>query len=89
VVSTGFYEEPSLVYLLGTNTRFTDTSGAAIFLGQGPCHFALIDARSLGSFGQRADAIGLHYVLMQRVEGYNISVGQPVNLSIFRLAENP
>ena len=89
VVSTGFYEEPSLVYLLGTNTRFTDTTGAAIFLGQGPCHFALIDARSLGSFGQRADAIGLHYVLMQRVEGYNISVGQPVNLSIFRLAENP
>ena len=29
---------------------------------------------------QRADAIGLHYALGQRIEGYNISIGRPVVL---------
>jgi len=89
VASTGYYEEPSLVFLLGTNTRFTDGTGAAIFLGQGPCHFALIDSRSVGSFAQRANSIGLHYSLFQRIEGYNISIGRPVTLTVFRSAENP
>jgi 4-amino-4-deoxy-L-arabinose transferase-like glycosyltransferase len=86
VVSTG-YEEPSLVFLLGTSTRFTDGTGAAIFLGQGPCRFALIDSRSVGSFVQRANSIGLHYALSERIDGYNISVGRPVSLIMFRSAE--
>ncbi|MGH7879848.1 MAG: ArnT family glycosyltransferase, partial [Candidatus Binataceae bacterium] len=89
VASTGYYEEPSLVFLLGTDTRFTDGAGAAEFLAKGPCHFALIDARSERGFAQRADAIGLRYALSQRVEGYNISVGRPVTLTIFRSAAKP
>ena len=89
VASTGYYEEPSLVFLLGTGTRFTDGTGAAIFLGQGPCHFALIDARNVGSFVQRANSIGLHYALSQRVEGYNISIGRAVTLTVFRSTEQP
>ncbi len=89
VASTGYYEEPSLVFLLGTDTRFTDGTGAAIFLGQGPCRFALIDTRSVASFVQRANLIGLHYNLAMRVEGYNISIGRPVMLTVFRSLENP
>src|SRR5476649_412784 len=46
VASTFVYQEPSLVFMLGAGTRFTDGTGAALFLGQGPCRFALIDARS-------------------------------------------
>jgi hypothetical protein len=89
VASTGYYEEPSLVFLLGTDTRFTDGTGAALFLGQGPCRFALIDTRSVGNFVQRANSIGLHYALVQRVEGYNISIGRPVMLTVFRSVVNP
>ena len=89
VASTGYYEEPSLVFLLGTDTRFTDGTGAALFLGQGPCHFALIDARNVTSFVQRANSIGLRYSLSQRVDGYNISIGRPVALYMFRSAEAP
>jgi 4-amino-4-deoxy-L-arabinose transferase-like glycosyltransferase len=89
VVSTGYYEEPSLVFLLGTDTRFTDGTGAALFLGQGPCRFALIDARNVGSFVQSANSIGLHYSFSQRVVGYNISIGRPVALTLFRSAEAP
>ena len=36
VASTGYYQEPSLVFLLGTDTRFTDGAGAAEFLRSGP-----------------------------------------------------
>ena len=89
VASTGYYEEPSLVFLLGTDTRFTDGTGAAIFLGQGPCRFALIDARNVGSFVQSANSIGLHYSFSQRVAGYNISIGRPVTLTVFRSVEKP
>jgi len=84
VVSTYYYQEPSLVFLLGTDTRFTDGAGAAQFLGYGPCRFALIDAHSSRAFVQRANAVGLHYALAERVEGYNISIGRPVSLSIYR-----
>jgi 4-amino-4-deoxy-L-arabinose transferase-like glycosyltransferase len=84
VASTFAYQEPSLVFLLGTETRFTDGVGAADFLRSKSCHFALIDPRSERSFVQRAESVGLRYSLVRRVEGYNISTGKPVSLSIFR-----
>ena len=89
VAATGSYQEPSLVFLLGADTRFTDGTGAAIFLGQGPCRFALIDVRGARNFVERANAIGLHYTLSQRVDGYNISIGRPVVLNVFRSTEKP
>src|SRR6185437_890019 len=89
VATTGYYEEPSLIFLLGTGTRFTDGAGAAEFLRDGVCRFVLIDARSERAFVQHADAIGLHYALSQHIDGYNISVGRPVALDIFRSTEKP
>lgn len=83
------YQEPSLVFLVGTHTRFTDGAGAAEFLRAGPCHFALIEPRSERSFVQRANAIGLRYTLMQRIEGYNISIGKQVSMALFRSADTP
>ena len=38
---------------------------------------------------QRADAIGLRYALSQRVDGYNISIGRPVTLTVFRSVDKP
>jgi 4-amino-4-deoxy-L-arabinose transferase-like glycosyltransferase len=86
VAATYVYQEPSLVFLLGTETRFTDGVGAAEFLRGGACHFALVDPRSERSFVQRANALGLRYTLIQRVEGFNISIGKPVALAVFRAA---
>lgn len=87
VAATYSYQEPSLVFLEGTGTRFTDGVGAAEFLRNGACHFALVDPRSERSFVQRANAIGLRYSLLQRIDGYNISIGKQVALAIFRSAE--
>jgi 4-amino-4-deoxy-L-arabinose transferase-like glycosyltransferase len=84
VASTFSYQEPSLVFLLGTDTRFTDGAGAADFLRGGPCRFAVVDARSERAFAQRAESTGLRYSLSQRFEGYNISIGKPVSLTVFR-----
>jgi 4-amino-4-deoxy-L-arabinose transferase-like glycosyltransferase len=84
LVSTYSYQEPSLVFLLGADTRFTDGAGAAEFMNKGACRFALVDPRSERSFIQRANAIGLRYALDQRIEGYNISIGRPVAMTLFR-----
>jgi 4-amino-4-deoxy-L-arabinose transferase-like glycosyltransferase len=81
--AAGFLE-PSLVFMAGTGTVLTDGSGAADFLNQGSCRFALIDARSERSFVQRAEAIGLRYNVASRIEGYNISQGRAVSIAIFR-----
>jgi 4-amino-4-deoxy-L-arabinose transferase-like glycosyltransferase len=89
VVSTFAYQEPSLVFMLGTDTHFTDGAAAAEFLRAGPCHFALIDTRNERSFVQRANAIGLRYTLVQRIDGYNISIGRQVSLNVFRSQATP
>jgi hypothetical protein len=81
--AAGFHE-PSLVFMTGTSTALTDGSGAADFLAQGSCRFALVEKSSERSFVQRAEAIGLRYNVANRIDGYNISQGRAVSISIFR-----
>jgi 4-amino-4-deoxy-L-arabinose transferase-like glycosyltransferase len=81
--AAGFHE-PSLVFMTGTTTMLTDGSGAADFLGQGSCRFALVEQRSERGFAQRAEAIGLRYDVAARIDGYNISQGRAVLITIFR-----
>jgi 4-amino-4-deoxy-L-arabinose transferase-like glycosyltransferase len=81
--AAGFHE-PSLVFMTGTSTLLTDGSGAADFLGQGPCRFALVEYRSERGFVQRAEAIGLRYNVATRIEGYNFSQGRAISIAVFR-----
>src|SRR6266702_2179774 len=81
--AAGFHE-PSLVFMTGTSTVLTDGSGAADFLGQGSCRFALVEARSERGFAQRAEAIGLRYDVATRIDGYNMSQGRAISIAIFR-----
>jgi 4-amino-4-deoxy-L-arabinose transferase-like glycosyltransferase len=81
--AAGFHE-PSLVFMAGTDTLLTDGSGAADFLAQGSCRFALVESRSERGFIQRAEAIGLRYNAPTRIDGYNISQGRAVSITIFR-----
>ncbi len=83
LASAGFHE-PSLVFMTDTETALTDGSGAADFLNQGSCRFALIEQRSERNFVARAEAIGLRYAVATRIEGYNISQGKPVSIAIYR-----
>jgi 4-amino-4-deoxy-L-arabinose transferase-like glycosyltransferase len=81
--AAGFHE-PSLVFMTGTSTQLTDGSGAADFLAQGSCRFALVEQRSERGFAQRAEAIGLRYNVATRIDGYNISQGRSISIAIFR-----
>ena len=77
------YEEPSLVFLTGTETRLTDAASAADFLNGGACRFAFIESRQERSFALRAQAIGLQYSRGPQVDGYNISIGRPISIAVF------
>jgi 4-amino-4-deoxy-L-arabinose transferase-like glycosyltransferase len=81
--AAGFHE-PSLVFMTGTSTVLTDGSGAADFLGQGSCRFALVESRSERGFAQRAEAIGLRYNVATRIDGYNFSQGKAISIAVFR-----
>jgi 4-amino-4-deoxy-L-arabinose transferase-like glycosyltransferase len=78
------YEEPSLVFLAGTATRLTRAAAAADFLAEGDCRFAFIEARQERAFAERAETIGLRYAGGPRIDGYNISNGQPITIAVFR-----
>jgi hypothetical protein len=84
LASTYSYQEPSLVFLLGTETHFTDGTGAAEFMHKGGCRFALVGPRSEVSFIQRANVLGLRYALDRRIDGFNISIGRPMAMTLFR-----
>ena len=83
-VAAAGYHEPSLVFLVGTETLLTDGGGAADFLLKGPCRFALIETRHARAFAQRAEAIGLRYTPLPRIEGVNIGGGRNLSIAIFR-----
>ncbi len=89
VAASAGYEEPSLVFLAGTDTRMTDASGAADFLGGGACRFAFVDARQERAFALRADAVGLRYDRGPRIEAFNISNGKPLTIAVFSSAAAP
>lgn len=88
VAAVGF-QEPSLVFLLGTGTRLTDASGAVDFLKNGSCRFAVVDSRSERSFARFAQAGGLFYSPMPRIDAINISNGRAVSIAIFRAGPAP
>jgi len=89
LAATTIYQEPSLVFLAGTTTHFTDTDGAADFLRGGACRFAFVDARQEREFALRAEAIGLRYDRGPRIDGYNISLGKPISIAVFQSAGAP
>jgi 4-amino-4-deoxy-L-arabinose transferase-like glycosyltransferase len=88
-VVTAGYQEPSLVFLIGTDVGMVDGIDAAEFLRPGGCRFALVEGRHDRAFLRRADAIGLRYAPPQRFEGYNYSTGRAVSIAVYRSEGTP
>jgi 4-amino-4-deoxy-L-arabinose transferase-like glycosyltransferase len=86
--AAGFHE-PSLVFLVGTATQLTDGAGAAEFLRQGSCRFALVESRQERNFVQRAEAIGLRYAPGPRIDGINASIGRTISIAIYKSEDAP
>jgi len=83
------YHEPSLVFLLGTQTLLADGARAADFLKQGGCRFAAIENRQGRSFALRMEALDVRYVLEARIDGINISGIRPISIAIYRTESAP
>ena len=78
------YREPSLVFLVGTDTVLTDGAGAAAhLLGGNPCALALVEKREEPAFlAALPDADPPSIV--GEISGFNYSSGRFVDLTLYR-----
>jgi 4-amino-4-deoxy-L-arabinose transferase-like glycosyltransferase len=77
------YQEPSLVFLTGTNLRRGNGQEAATFLAEGGCRLALIEDRQRRSFRQALRALGFTPESRARITGMNIGGFRPVDIEVY------
>ena len=84
-VAAAGYAEPSLVFLLGTDTLLTDAAGAAAHVMRGgPCALALVETREEPAFLAALPAIDPPVFELGRFSGFNYSNGRFVELTLYR-----
>jgi 4-amino-4-deoxy-L-arabinose transferase-like glycosyltransferase len=82
VVSVG-YSEPSLVFLLGTRTRFLSADQAAEYLTSARGAAALVSNTEDNAFRQALKARGWEARLVDRVDGIDYSTGRHLALALY------
>jgi len=87
-VAAAGYQEPSLVFLTGTDTLLTSAGGAADFLQGDKCRFAVVESSLDRTFARRAEAIGLRYAKASQFSGYNLGGGSRVSLTVYKSVTN-
>jgi hypothetical protein len=84
---SGNYNEPSLVFLLGTSTRLADPITAAQALVSDPaCGLALVGDQGLTAFNAALAAQGAVARELGSVAGIDYSNGRRLDLHLFRRA---
>jgi hypothetical protein len=90
VLASASYAEPSLIYLVGRDTKLIGPASAAEFLHASPaCGLALIDARDDATFADRAHAVGLTPRALTRIDGINYSTGRRLALTLYAATPPP
>lgn len=87
-VASAGYSEPSLVFLLGTQTRLLDGAGAAEHLAAHRRTLAVVSDRELPAFMAAASERKLEIEEFGRVDGLNYSRGKPTTLVVLGV-KNP
>ena len=83
VVVSG-YREPSLVFLLGTDTKLAEPKDAAQEMAAAPGTLAIIEAAGKQAFLERTRSLGVAVESLETVTGLNYSRGDEVKLHLFR-----
>jgi 4-amino-4-deoxy-L-arabinose transferase-like glycosyltransferase len=78
------YTEPSLVFLLGTDTRQTDARGAAD-AGAAQGGLALVEEHERSAFEARLAELEADATELTSLDGYNYSRGRKVHIRIYRV----
>lgn len=77
------YAEPSLVFLLGTDTVLSNGAAAANHLLNGPAALTLVADREEKAFFAAAAGLGVRPVVVGLIKGFNYSRGKPVTLTAY------
>ena len=85
-VASAGYNEPSLVFLLGTATKLTDGTTAASFLAEHPDGAAIVAMPEQNAFLAQSATLGLTVKSLAEVKGLNYSRGKPVDLVVYGAA---
>jgi 4-amino-4-deoxy-L-arabinose transferase-like glycosyltransferase len=82
VVAVG-YREPSLVFLLGTETRFLAPDAAAHYITEARGAAALVSDRDAAAFRSALEARGWEARALESVDGLDYSNGQHMRLTLY------
>jgi 4-amino-4-deoxy-L-arabinose transferase-like glycosyltransferase len=82
------YHQPSLVFMVGTNTLLGFPPDAAEFLASGGCRLALISERAEPEFLAELAKLGRTAELAERVNGMNIGKVGRESIAVYRLRES-
>ena len=80
--TVGGYNEPSLVFLTGTDLRMIDGARAATFVDEKACRIAFVDVREESAFKSALSA-GSQIALQERVLGVNLNGGRKFDMGVY------
>jgi len=78
------YHEPSLVFLLGTRTRFVDAKSAVAALEAHQSSVAIVASTSASELVRLAHARGVDLQEIARIEGIDPVHGRPIELGVWK-----
>jgi hypothetical protein len=81
------YQEPSLVFLVGTDIKYVDFRDAVDLLKKGGCAMAFVGQGYMPAFEARAKQENLNYRKVTTVEGFAYNGGRKVAIDVLRSEE--
>ncbi|SNY93483.1 4-amino-4-deoxy-L-arabinose transferase [Cohaesibacter sp. ES.047] len=84
-VASAGYSEPSLVFLLGTDTQFRGGQSAAKFLTEAGCRIAIVERHEEKGFFEVIDKQQAQIEEIARVDGYKLNGGKWQSFGLYRL----
>jgi 4-amino-4-deoxy-L-arabinose transferase-like glycosyltransferase len=82
-VASAGYQEPSLVFLLGTKARLVSAAKAAAHLHGDPAGMAVVGEREAAAFQEGLANLGHRAKLLETVKGFNYTKGRWMTLKLY------
>ncbi|MDI2091150.1 ArnT family glycosyltransferase [Commensalibacter oyaizuii] len=87
VLASASYSEPSLVFLVGKETKLINPEKSAQFLkDNAACGLALVDRKKEDSFNKALEMNHLRVKELGRIHGLNYSTGKKLDLGLYKVA---
>jgi 4-amino-4-deoxy-L-arabinose transferase-like glycosyltransferase len=84
-IASAGYDEPSLVFLLGTGTKLLSAEQAACYLQQHPKALAVISGENEPAFQEKLTDLGLAARNLESIRGFNYTKGRWLTVCLYTL----